>query len=336
MKINFKSVDLGKLAFDLAKEFGEDRFDEPEVKNTFGSYGEYVLVGQSPATNENCGKFFGRRGCLHVESHGGNRLDGTNRGGKVYVEKIYRSCDKPSCSVCMKYGWATRQAGKMEERLKEASKSLGLPVEHIIASVPVRDYGLKLPALRSRCVKALKRRGIVGGGLIFHAFRYNERKYWYWSPHFHFLGFVGGGYRCRGCTKVCAVHKCDGFEARTRECFKKDGYIVKVLGKRKTVFGTAWYQLNHSSIKKNASRFHVVIWFGNCSYRKLKVTVKRKKKACPLCQRDLVPLRYAGSKKRILDDWLSVFNHDVERSSWEDFREDGQIVWFEKVEGGYG
>jgi len=80
----------------------------------------------------------------------------------------------------------------------------------------------------------------------------------------------------------------------------------------------------------------VLTWFGACSYRNLKVTVKRKKKACPLCQRDLVPLRYSGGKRRILADWRSVFDHDVERSSWEDYREDGQIVWFEKVERDYG
>ena len=338
MRINFKSVNLGKLAFDLSQEYGEDRFDEPEVKfkNTYGVHGEYVLVGQSPRTNENCGTFFGRRGCLHVESHGGNRLDGTNHEGKIYVERIYNSCDKPSCSICFKYGWATRLAGKMTDRLNEASKALGLPVEHIMSSVPVKDYDLKLPALRSRSVKVLKRRGIVGGGQILHAFRYNKRKHWYFSPHWHVLGFVGGGYRCRGCTKDCAVHNCDGFEARTRECFKKDGYIVKVLPKRKTIFGTCWYQLNHASIKKDVKNFHVVSWFGDCSYRKLKVTVKRKKKACPLCQRDLIPLRYAGGKRRILADWLSVFDHDVERSSWEDYREDGQIVWFEKVGRDYG
>ena len=129
---------------------------------------------------------------------------------------------------------------------------------------------------------------------------------------------------------------CDGFEARTRECFKKDGYIVKVLRKRKTIFGTVWYQLNHASIKQGVKNFHVISWFGGCSSRKLKVTVKRKKKACPSCQRDLVPLHYSGSKKRILADWRSVFDHEVERSSWEDYREGGQIVWFEKVERDYG
>jgi len=332
--LKFESVNYQKLGFELSEEFGEDRFDEPEVKNTYGVHGEFVLVGQSERTNENCGTFFGRRGCLNIEGHGVRQLDGTSRAGKVYVERIYNSCDKPSCKVCMKYGWATRQAGKMEVRLNEASKALGLPVEHIVSSVPVRDYDLSLEKLRARSVKVLKRRGIVGGGQILHAFRYNKRQCWYFSPHWHVLGFVGGGYRCRGCVKDCVG--CDGFEVRTRECFKTDGYIVKVLPSRKTVFGTCWYQLNHASIKRNTARFHVVTYFGACSYRLLHVTVKRKKKMCPLCQRDLVPLRYAGSKKRILADWSSVFNHDVERSSWEDYREDGEIVWFAKVGCDYG
>ena len=31
--------------------------------------------------------------------------------------------------------------------------------------------------------------------------------------------------------------------------FLEDGYYVKVLGERKTIFGTAWYQLNHASLR---------------------------------------------------------------------------------------
>ena len=54
--------------------------------------------------------------------------------------------------------------------------------------------------LRNKVVKILKSRGVIGGCLIFHGFRYNNVRLWYWSPHFHVLGFVLGGYsRCRNC-----------------------------------------------------------------------------------------------------------------------------------------
>ena len=57
----------------------------------------------------------------------------------------------PLVPKCFKFGWAVRQATRMEERLKKASVSYGL-VEHIVASVPVELYGLSLEALRSRAV----------------------------------------------------------------------------------------------------------------------------------------------------------------------------------------
>ena len=150
------------------------------------------------------------------------------------------------------------------------------------------------------------------------------RKHWYWSPHFHVLGFILGGYgRCRCCERKWNCLKgCGGFDDKSYQLFLKDGYYVKVLGKRKTVFGTAWYQLNHASVKKNVKRFHVSTWFGVCSYRKLKVTVEKRKELCPICRHDLIDIRYFGSKHI-----ASV----LERDSLEDYEEDGRVVWVERV-----
>jgi hypothetical protein len=270
------------------------------------------------------------KGCLRVDLHNLIRLDGKDFRGKVFSRKVHHWCNKPSCPICFKSGWAVREAGNIEGRLVEAGKRFGL-VEHIVASVPIRDYGLSFETLRLKAVRALAVRGVVGGVLIFHAFRYNLRKHWYWSPHFHVLGFVRGGYGfCRGCKKGCVG--CSGFEARTRKEFEKDGFIVRVLGKRKTVFGTAWYQLNHASVKKGVSRFHVATWFGCCSYRKLKVTVEVKKAVCPICQHDLVGIRYFGVKRIIYDRC----SHGYMRDSFEDYEEDGRPVWGESVKCGSG
>ena len=52
--------------------------------------------------------------------------------------------------------------------------------------------------------------------------------------------------------------------------FEKDGYLVKVHESRKTVFGTAHYQLNHATIRVGIKRFQSVTWFGSVAYRKFK------------------------------------------------------------------
>ena len=98
---------------------------------------------------------------------------------------------------------------------------------------------------------------------------------------------------------------CNGFEGLTRQCYEKEGgragsgYIVKVLGERKTVGGTAWYQLNHASVRRgeNVKKSHVATWFGACSYRKAKVINSKDvgiKHKCPICGNDLVRVRYLG------------------------------------------
>jgi len=326
-----------ELAFKSRQEFkdADNRFDEP--KNTFGTYGNFQLVGQGEKTNEKCGRFFGFKGCDNVDLHNKTDLYGVNYAGKVYMFKVFNSCDKPSCPVCYKKGWAVREAGRIEARLKIASKRLGL-IEHIIASVPSRDYGLGIKALRSKVDAILKKRG-VHGVKIFHAFRYNPRRHWYWSPHFHVLGFVLGGYKCRGCVKDCAG--CDGFEVRTRECFKTDGYLVKVLPVRKTVGGTAWYQLNHASIKKNVKNFHVATWFGLCGYRKLKVTPELmnqfvRKRVCPICQYELRNFRYSGRDASILACYRSTIDKCEEREFFDDLEDNiGLRQWDEVFRRGF-
>lgn len=282
----------------------EDYVDEVESDDgVLDFFGQFNLAGHGEVTNSSCGKFVSFSGCNRVELHNRRTLDGVDYSGKVYVRKVFVSCHKPSCPICYKYAWAVREGEKIEGRLVEASKRFGL-AEHIVASVPSRDYGLEFESLRRKVVDVLRVRGIVGGVLIFHRDRYSRArswgKRWYVSPHFHVLGFVFGGYPCRGCKKVCEAHGCDGFEGRTRKEFVKDGYIVKVLGKRKTVGGTAWYQLNHSSYRVGAKRSNVATWFGCCSYRKLKVTVEVRRRVCPICQHDLESLRYVGGNPDIL------------------------------------
>ena len=72
-------------------------------------------------------------------------------------------------------------------------------------------------------------------------------------------------------------------------------------------------------------RFHVATWFGVCSYRKLKVTYEKRKELCPICQSELVPLRYVGNR-------CFIYNRDsieYQRSEICDFDEGGGAVWLE-------
>jgi len=96
-----------------------------------------------------------------------------------------------------------------------------------------------------------------------------------------------------------------------------------------TIFGTGWYQLNHASIKRGVSRFHVATWFGVCSYRKMKVKAKPKKQqdVCPICKHDLVALGYHGRKSFNLNHHSSAFSRD----SVEDLVEGGRGVWVDSV-----
>ncbi len=254
-------------------------------------------------------------GCLRTELHDKCDLDSHNYHGEIYVKKVFWYCDKPSCPICFKRGWAVREAMNVESRLFEASKKFG-EAEHVIVSVPKVDYGLKFESLRAKVVKVLAVRKVFGGVLIFHAFRYANREEsvqkgvpfgWYWSPHFHCIGFVDGGYGCcRNCSKsTLECLNCDGFEGRTRRAYEKEskgvcgaGYIVKVKGKRKTIFGTAYYQLNHASFRRGGVRAQVATWFGTCSYRRLKLKKADRivRDVCPLCGHDLERVMYVGER----------------------------------------
>ena len=294
----------------------------------WGLHDGFSLVGNGNVTNSRCGMFSSYWGCVRVELHDKIMLDGQSHKGKVYVQKVFNSCDKPSCPMCFKRGWAVREAGKIEVRLAEASKRFGL-VEHIIVGMPSKFWALPFEELRAKCLEALSVRGVIGGCLIFHGFRYNVFKHWYWSPHFHVLGFILGGYgKCRGCVKC---HKgCGGFVDRNYRFNEKDGIYVKVKGKRKTVGGTAWYQLNHSTIRTDVKRPHACTWFGVCSYRKLKVSPELRRRFCPICQHDLERLRYFGSK-----DWFS--GEFKKKSNFEaDLVEDGRETWVVDVKRSWG
>jgi hypothetical protein len=306
-------MDSAESAFRLRQEFDglQDGVSVEPVVDGYGTYGDFQLVGHGKVTNEFCGTFLSFKGCLRGDLHEGKVWKGLDCSHKAFIRVLHHWCNKPSCPTCFESGWAVREAGRIEERLKAASKHFG-EVHHIVASVPLRDYGLSFEALRSVVVKALSVRRVVGGVLLFHGFRYNNAEEarrkrvvvgWYWSPHWHCLGFILGGFsKCRHCENVDRSLRgncrgCSGFYGKSMDAYGDDAFIVEVMEERLTLFGTAWYLLNHASLKVSVPLFRVATWWGVCSYRKLKVTPEKRKDLCPICHEELFKLFHVGARR---------------------------------------
>jgi hypothetical protein len=85
-----------------------------------------------------------------------------------------------------------------------------------------------------------------------------------------------------------------GWIEHTKEGYERHGWVVKNAGLRKTVGGTALYQLSHAGIHES---YKTVTWFGSLAYNKLKVPpMVPEKECCPICGRELRPLWYFGGE----------------------------------------
>ena len=269
-----------------------------------GGHANYSPVGRGVKSSDFCGRWDSLVACKNVEAHKGVFLGGADCTGKVVVRHKHLWCHKSSCPICSSRGWSVREARSIEGRLVEAEKrGLGKP-EHVTVSVPVVDRELPEPVLRVKCRKALFDRGVVGGCMIFHGFRINrEHQRLEWSPHYHTLGFIEGGFdRCRDCVHNRGdCDSCLGLKGREVRGFARDGYLVKIHDRRKTIFGTAHYQLNHATIRIGIKRFQSVTWFGSASYCKFKAERLMSKDVCPACDGDMGRVVYVG-KRHIVKD----------------------------------
>jgi hypothetical protein len=273
--------------------FGKDEaewiteYDSWSVREGFRS--KYMPVGRGGVTSSRCGKHICFRRCGDVEHH-----HGMFEGKDVWHNCVV-NCHRPCCSRCWKYGWAVREANSIDSRFLTAESVLGLryvDVEHLFASVPEKDYGLSYADWSRASILGLKRSGGLGGCNIFHAHRKDRvKRELFFSPHFHSLAYIWGGYdRCRNCIKVGCCWDCDGFEGVTRRAHVDDGWIVGlaknekgVIEKRKSIFGTAWYQLEHSSLEVGVRRFQIVKWWGVLGNCKLKTVLRPVEHKCVAC-----------------------------------------------------
>lgn len=251
---------------ELYRIYAESYGDCEAPKEVSARHGDWTLVGHGNVTNSYCGRFLGFKICNRVELHSQSNLAGVSHAGEVFVRKIHRSCDNPQCPTCCFSGWAKREADKIAQRIEVVSERFGSP-QHIAISPPESDWGLAEfhnSRFRVKVKDLLSGVGVIGGCMIFHGFRFADYQEslekhnlcgWRWSPHIHSIAFILGGYgKCRHCSAVAKHGRsecfgCDGFEARVRRSYEKNKYIIKCMDERITIFGTAWYQLNHSAIR---------------------------------------------------------------------------------------
>ena len=193
--------------------------------------------------------------------------------GKIYVKIYKRTCARAECPICYE-SWAGKEGGKIQDRLQRSRKK-SRPI-HLIVSPPV-EFWIRhsFEELRREAYRIAKKSGFKGGSCIFHPFRQNElTKEWYFSPHFHMIGF--------------------GWIQHTKEGYQEHGWVVKNAGIRKTVGGTALYQLSHAGIHGS---YHTVTWFGSLAYNKLKIPAQvPEKECCPICGEPLKDLWYFGGQ----------------------------------------
>lgn len=275
---------------------------------------EFMPVGRGDKSSSFCGAHVSFSVCYNVEGHKGKFLDGVDCTGKVVVKHNHMFCKKSSCPVCFIRGFSVERARSIESRLVEGEKRGFGKVEHCVVSPPVVDRGLSESVMRKKCRDALKDRGVTGACMIFHGFRVGKgHETLVWSPHYHTLGYIIGGFdRCRDCDhKRNDCKSCDGLKGREVRGFAKDGILVKVLPERKTVFGTAYYQMNHSTIRLGIKRHHSLTWFGNCAKRMFKSPKSKAEVSCPICEEEMVKSMHVGSRHIVKDighaDYVAIF-----------------------------
>lgn len=230
----------------------------------------FALTG-SGESELGCGTFF-VKGCLNVSKHKGSNLFGVDMTNKAYLEVHKLSCHRQVCPICWKE-WASREVDRASQRLRAFSlKGRILKPIHVTVSVPHADYALSLEKMRVKVYRALKKVHFLGGMMIFHPKRKDKQtNSWYFSPHFHVIGY--------------------GWLLDVRQNYLFSGYVVKNIGVRKNIEGVIWYQLSHAGVD---SKHHTITWFGALSYNKLRVKYEKEECVCPLCSEKLVKLIWCG------------------------------------------
>ena len=237
-------------------------------------------------------------GCQNVKKH---KLENqpnlpSNSVNPIFIKPTKINCNRLRCSECytrasyfkaVKISKRIREFQNTEEyyNLNSRSRDPSIPI-HVIVS-PNLQINDTFVSIRKRVVKLLEKVGVIGGVLVVHHFRCEDRKYTKNGLHFHSIGYARN-------------NLVDGQEVKRQ--FEKENIIVKNLGKRISVRKTASYLLQHCTVNK---KYHSITWFGKLSYSKLKnpgpsmldLEDSEKIRCCPICQERLVRLEYVGTDR---------------------------------------
>jgi len=141
--------------------------------------------------------------------------------------------------------------------------------------------------------------GLYGGLSIFHPYRCDSAE-WYWSPHFHTIGYE--------------------WIQGTKEVYEDQGWIVKNIGVRKDVVKVVAYALSHAGIREGQ---HTVTWFGELGYAKLKVELEPDdENRCPFCLSPLILLQWIATDRGppIPEDYEGLMDPEgweIKISEWQ-------------------
>lgn len=250
-------------------------------------------------TGQYAGWRFPGLGAAYLATCGHYKVIGCLEHSPGYGKLVKHNCARAECPVCYRT-WILKATEAIVERIEAGRPYASAKAIHVTVSPP-RPSSLEFATkktylkLRRKAQTIAKRAGFYGGCCIFHPYRENKAtKLWRRSPHFHLLGY--------GWIKgVATLHE-------------RTGWIVKNHRIRKSVGGTAYYQLSHAGVKVG---HHVVTWFGSLSWKALRLPRSRPTpETCPTCGAPLKPLIWLGIGDNPLSDPETREEASLDVASW--------------------
>jgi hypothetical protein len=251
-------------------------------------HSNYVPATFGPVTSPAvCGSHHGYGVCKNKEAHKGMFFRGEDATDMDFYKNKHWWCHSPLCPRCCLSGFAVVRARSMESRFKTAEKFGFFNPEHVVASPPPSMRDIPIPKLKILVRDAMRVRGAPDFAMIIHGYRVNQlRTMQVWSPHAHLLAFIKDGYeRCRLCeghTKEECLG-CSGFNGREMRNYPLDKILVSVKGKRETIGGSCWYELNHSLVHVGLKRSNIVSWYGELVCSRFKSEMLKPVSVCGIC-----------------------------------------------------
>ena len=261
---------------------------------------------------------------------------------------VYKSCNLKSCPNCWE-GWAREAATNIVTRIHDKvtlDMNKDMRLVHVIISPDQSLYNLDYKTLRRYAIRYIYAKSTLkpSGLLIFHPFRPNKKYYevrkeryssddtspeddlrkWEWirsqpnwrdyvefSPHFHFIGYVGW---------MNPPEKGELFIYKM--IVDQNGKVVTYNGDKHGTYELVYYLLTHAGTTYINTNFSTFVWIGYLAYNtKNKKSahgttrqpeVKKEPLKCHDCGGPLIP--FEVNLKSFCRAWLNV---DIEHENKE-------------------